>query len=466
MSHAWRRIFARLLAMALLIAVSGVLETACGPGGETRETLRYHCPMHPTYVADHPGDCPICGMRLVPIGARDTREEAKPETKPAANGAQQAAPRYVCPMDPEVVSDKPGRCPKCGMALVLAKQDVPAQVPAGLAPITVGEEGLKLAGVQSAEARAGGLRYSLRTVATVAVDERRVRVVTTKVQGFVEKLFVTYTGQLLRQGEPMLALYSPELLAAEEEYLRLREAAKGPLGAKEESAELLRAARRRLELYDVPEALIARLEKGGQAQRVVTFPAPFGGTVTGKGVFAGQQVVPGMELFTVTDLSKVWIEAEVYESEARLVAPGQVARFSLPYDPGREFSGKVAYIYPSISAQSRTLRLRFDLANTDFALKPGMFVNAELRLEAKEGVVIPASAVLDTGLRQVVYVDSGQGRYVPRQVTVGVRHEGMAQILSGLAAGERVVTKGNFLLDSESRLRAAMPQAPADKEDK
>ena len=452
-----------LLWLMACLALAGPLIVSCAKPATEQHTAQYHCPMHPNYVSERPGDCPICGMRLVPIEEKST-PPAKANTNPAPSPAPTIA-RYTCPMDPEVVSDKPGKCPKCGMALVLAKPGASAP-PEGLTDITVGEQGVKLAGVQTAPAIDGGIRYSVRTVASVVVDESRVRHIHTKVPGYIETLSVNFTGQFVRKGEPILAIYSTELLASQEEYLRIRETAQKSSAAPGtdsglSSDDLLRSARRRLELYDVPPSAIAQLDATGKAQRAVTLLAPMSGYVTAKQIVEGQQVEPGMELFTVTDLSKVWIEADFYEYEARLVKLGMTAVFTLPYDPGKELSGKVAYVYPLLNAQSRTLRVRFDFANKDLALKPGMFVNADLQLESKEGVVIPDSAVMDTGTRKVVYVDAGEGRFTPRLVTVGVRHGGQAQILAGIAKGERVVVKGNFLLDSESRIRAAIPAATA-----
>ncbi|RJO66563.1 MAG: efflux RND transporter periplasmic adaptor subunit [Myxococcales bacterium] len=514
----WNKFLAKFLQgfffAALLVALSGAALTGCDESNEAG-AAQYHCPMHPTYVSDHPGDCPICGMRLVPISKQAA--PAKIEKKAAPEEAAKAA-KYTCPMHPEVVSDKPGRCPKCGMDLVWAEDEkcsdpgacapsegeakerkilfyrnpmdptitspTPAKdsmgmdyvpvyeeqaalrsgAPEGLTDVMVGEQGLKLAGVQTAAAVDGGLGYSVRTVGTVTADETRVRHVHTKVSGWVEKLYINFTGQMVRKGEPILSLYSPELLASQEEYLRVREAVarfddSALPEVKRGGEQLVESARRRLELFDVPAGFIDKLESAGKVQRTVTLLAPSTGYITAKQIYEGQQVEPGMELFTVTDLSKIWVEADFYEYEARLVTLGMKAAFTMPYYPGEDLTGKVAYVYPILNTQSRTLRVRFDFDNKDLALKPGMFVNVDLPFEIKAGVVIPDSAVMDTGVRQVVYVDAGEGLFTPRQVKVGVRHGGKAQILSGVAAGERVVIKGNFLLDSESRIRAAIPEA-------
>jgi RND family efflux transporter MFP subunit len=220
--------------------------------------------------------------------------------------------------------------------------------------------------------------------------------------------------------------------------------------------ELLTAARRRLELFDVPESFIQELAREGKPRRTVTLNAPSSGFVTSKGIFEGQEVQPGMELFTVTDLSRVWIEADLYEYEAQAVRVGQEATLTLPYDPGVVLRGRVAFVYPYLSPESRTLKVRFDFPNPNLVLKPAMYVDVSLALESSEGIVIPDSAVMDTGVRQVVFVEVSAGTFEPRVVKLGVRGDGRAQVLAGVGDGEKVVVKANFLLDSESRLRAAL----------
>ncbi|MBE3110228.1 MAG: efflux RND transporter periplasmic adaptor subunit, partial [Acidobacteria bacterium] len=296
---------------------------------------------------------------------------------------------------------------------------------------------------------------------TVGADESRIRHVHTKIAGWVEKLWVNFTGQLVRQGDPLLSIYSRELLSSQEELLRAKDAA--ARFAKSDIPEvrmggddLVQAARRRLQLFDVPDSLIAELERTGTPQRTVTLPAPVSGFVTTKATFEGQQVEPGMELFTITDLSVVWIEADLYEYEARAIRLGQAGRLTLPYDTGRALRGRITYIYPTVNPETRTLRVRFEFANPGFSLKPAMFADVELDVDSGPGLVVPDSAVIDTGERQVVFVAKGDGRFEPRLVQVGARSGGKAQVLTGLAQGDQVVIRANFLLDSESQLRAAI----------
>jgi Cu(I)/Ag(I) efflux system membrane fusion protein len=323
------------------------------------------------------------------------------------------------------------------------------------------DEALHLAGVQTATAALSQFGGTIRTVGTVVPDETRVRHVHTKVSGWIEKLYVNFTGQMVHKGKAILSLYSPELLSSQQEFLRAREAAdrfaKSDMPeVRQGGKDLLDAARRRLELFDVPVGFIDDLEKTGEARRTVTLLAPVTGFVTAKQVFEGHEVEPGMELFTVTDLSNVWIEADFYEYEVRDVRVGQEATLTLAYDPAVRFSGKVTYVYPTINPDSRTLKVRFEVPNRDLKLKPAMYVNVELALEAREGIVFTDSAVLDSGIRQIVFVETSAGHFEPREVRVAGRSDGNVLVESGVAAGEKVVTRANFLLDSESRLRAAI----------
>lgn len=432
-------------------------------GGKDKGQM-YHCPMHPTYVSDHPGDCPICGMRIVPIEA-DKMGGAGTSTEPTAAPTVINTASFVCPMDPEVGADQPGRCPKCGMDLVPnpGPQEgaaAPGGVP-GMAPIQVSPEGVRLAGVRSKPATWERIGKTIRAVGMVTADETRVRHVHTKVSGWIEKLYANFTGQLIKAGDPMLSFYSQELLANQQELLRARESA-GQLsssqfpGATKSGQTMLEAVRDRLRLLDVPETLIQQVESSGVPVHSVTLVAPISGFVTGKQIYEGHQVEPGMELYVITDLSHVWIEADVYEYEVPLVRLGQNAVLELPYNPGVELSGEVAFIYPVLNPETRTLKIRFVFPNPDLVLKPGMYADVSLVVDASETVVAPETALMDSGLRQVVFVDQGGGRFEPRQVKAGLRGEGKVQLLSGVQTGEQVVTHANFLLDSESKLQAAL----------
>jgi len=445
-------------------------------GGEVaKQADSYTCPMHPQIIQDRPGSCPICGMDLIkieqtpPTGAKDKVDEPSPP-------ADRAILFYRNPMTPSITSPVPAK-DEMGMDYIPVYSDetppatnqdkAPLADGVGLtdlATVRVGEEAIKLSGVQTAIARQETVQRTVRTVGLVVADETRVRHIHTKVNGWIETLATNFTGQAVREGTPLLSLYSPELLTSQQEFVAARQAA-----AKMEASntpevmamasQLVQAARQRLSLFDVPTAAIERLDKGGAPQRAVTLEAPISGFVTAKGVYEGQQVAPGMELFTITDLSQVWIEADLYEYEASQVKIGQEATLSLSYEPNATLKGQVAYVFPYLATESRTLKVRFNFPNPELKLKPQMYADVTLAIDQAPGVSIPDSAVIDSGLRQVVFVETVPGTFEPRQVKIGVRGEGKVRVVAGVSAGDLVVIKANFLLDSESRLRAAINKA-------
>lgn len=506
-----RRSLTGALAVALLLA-AGLLAALALGGCRDKGTDGgpYHCPMHPTYVSDRQGDCPICGMRLTPIPAAKTAGAVAPDgSGPGAGGgagagggdrgahgaAAHSAPstaavpphpeKWTCVMCPEVQADAPGRCPVCGMRLQApagaaaagpaepapaspAAAPRPADPPPGLAAIEPGAAVLRLAGARTAPAVREPFARAVRATGRVTADERRVHAFQARAGGWVERLHVSFTGEQVRAGQAVLDLYAPELLAGQEEYLRAREsaarfAASDLPEVRRGGEDLLRAARRRLELLGVPPAAIDELDRGGRPRDTVTLTAPASGHVTGKAVVAGQRVEPGETLFTVSDLDAVWVTADLYESEASLAAVGREAVITLPYDPEARLAARVAFVAPVVDVQARTVQVRFDVPNPGLRLRPGMLADVELRAELGPQLTVPDDAVMDTGERQYVFAAQGEDGFAPRAVRVGARGDGRAQILEGLAEGERVAVAANFLLDSESRLRAALAggSAPA-----
>jgi len=422
---------------------------------------RYTCGMHPFIISDKPGNCPVCGMTLTKI------EGATAPAGPAASpsGAARKLLFYRNPMDPNVTSKTPAK-DSMGMDYVPVYEDEVAGSgdggsPEGYAAVQVSPKGVRLAGIQSAVAVREAISRPVRAVGIVVPDERRIRRVQSKVEGWVEKLHTNFTGQMVTKGQPLLEIYSPDLVSAQQEYLLARAGADRMKGspyqdAREMSSGLAQAARSRLKLFDVPESFIEELERTGKTRRTVTLDAPVSGYVTGKEIFEGTRVMPGMDLLTVTDLSRVWIEADLYEYEAQSVRVGQTATLDTVADPETKLKGRVAFVNPTFSPETRTLKVRFEFPNPGLRLKPQMFANVSLDLHSVTGVVVPDSALIETGVRQIVFVDAGNGGFEPREVKVGVRGGGKAQLLSGVKEGEKVVVGANFLLDSESKLRAAL----------
>jgi len=423
---------------------------------------KYTCGMHPFIISDKPGKCPICGMTL-------TKIEDAGATTVAGGGAAKGERKllfYRHPMKPGVTSPVPAK-DEMGMDYVPVYEDetkgggADIDLPEGYATVQVGMERVRMAGIQSAPAVRETISHPVRAVGIVVPDETRVGRVQAKIEGWIEKLHTNFTGQLVRKGQPLLEIYSPDLVASQREYLlskagvdRMKESPYQD--AREMSSGLAQAARTRLKLFDVPEGFIEELERTGKVTRTVTLNAPVSGYVTGKEIFEGTRVMPGMDLLTVTDLSRVWIEADLYEYEAQSVRVGQAALLDTVADPGTKLKGRVAFIYPTFSPETRTLKVRFEFPNPGLRLKPQMYANVLLDLHSVTGVVVPDSALIETGIRVIAFVDAGNGSFEPREVKVGVRGNGKAQILSGVRAGENVAVGANFLLDSESKLRAAL----------
>lgn len=305
------------------------------------------------------------------------------------------------------------------------------------------------------------LTTDVRTAGTVVMDEARVATVTPKINGFVERLYVNTTGQPVRRGEPLAEIFSAELIAAEEELLLARRLDRtvgqsAVPGVPSSSGELLAAARRRLRLWDVSDAQIDDVLRTGRSRRTITLYSPATGVVTDKKVTQGQAVQAGTELYVVADLSSVWVDAQVRESDAADLRVGSGADLEFATYPGRAYKGRVTFLYPTVAEQTRSLRARIAIANADGRLKPGMYATVRLSSPTRSALTVPRSAVLQTGERAVVFVDQGRGVLRPMDVVTGRTAGEYVEVLSGLAPGQRVVTSAQFLLDSESNLAEVM----------
>lgn len=443
-----------LAALVLALALPAVfLSAGCGGGKTPSEAVAaktWTCPMHPEVVKDAKGSCPICGMDLVPK-----------ETASAAPAA--AHETWTCPMHPEIVKDSKGSCPICGMDLV-KKEPVAGGAAAdvsGYAPVTIDARRRQLLSLKTARVERGRFGTGIRTVGRVAFDERRVHHVHTRYEAYVEHVAADFTGKLVRKGEVLAHVYSPELFATQQEVLLALRAVRalGPSAspsAREGAERLLEASRERLRLWEVSDRDIAALEERGAPTRSVPIYAPSSGYVTARTAFHGMKVMPADTLFDIVDLSSVWVLADVYESELPRVSVGQPARMTLSYRPGREWRGKVTYVYPSLDEKTRTAKVRLEFANPREELKPEMYADVVLESAPRTVLRVPEDAVLDSGTRKVVFVAKGEGLLEPREVTVGEQGGGFYEVLSGLSEGEEIALGASFLVDSESRLAAAL----------
>jgi Cu(I)/Ag(I) efflux system membrane fusion protein len=324
----------------------------------------------------------------------------------------------------------------------------------------------KLIGLKTIAAGLQPLAKTIRTVGRIENDERKQAFINAKVEGWIEKLHVNATGVTVKQGQPVAEIYSPELLATQQEFLNvlrwkksLKEEGFGALLAQDAEA-ILGAARQRLRLWDISEAQIRRIEETGQPIKALTLYSPVSGQVMQKMAVQGMKIMPGEKLFEVVDLSSVWVVADIYESELPLIKVGDRAQIRLSYFPGREFSAVIDFIYPTLSAESRTAKARFTLPNPQGNLKPQMFGQVELKINLGRRLAVPGDAVIDTGSRQIVYVDKGEGNFEPREVTAGLRAEKWVEIIKGLKPGEKVAASANFLIDSEAKLKGIPPSKP------
>jgi Cu(I)/Ag(I) efflux system membrane fusion protein len=416
----------------------------------------YQCPMHPAVTSDHPGDCPICGMKLVEAKADE------PGTDTAAKPGERRIAFYRSPMNPSQTSPEP-RKDEMGMDYLPVYDDELAAghgaTPAGRATVTIDSARQQLIGLRTAAVSQTAAGGSMRTVGRVEIDPTRVRKTNVKSEGYIEKLFVDFVGRPVALGEPLFTLFSPSLLAAENEYLialRVRDDLSKSEQPDQDGETLVALARQKLELLDVPADELARLEKSRTASKSLTFLSPVAGVVTAKNVVEGARVSPGDAPFEITDLGVVWVIADAYEADLARVQVGMSAAFTVQAYPGRSFDGTVQFISPVMEAKTRTAKLRLVFQNASGDLKPEMFGEVVLKGEDRNVLRLPADAVIRAGGKDVVFVARGGGKFEPREVQLGPKAGDTFEVVGGVEAGEQVVTRANFLVDSESQLRASL----------
>jgi RND family efflux transporter MFP subunit len=440
--------------LAMLLGGAGVLLTGCGQGDDTETQAAadqlYTCGMHPQVIQKRPGNCPICGMKLTPV--------RKQGEAPRAGASGEGKARFCAStMNPGETGPVPAK-DSMGMDMVPVYEAAGGAGGARLVridPVTMQEMNIHTALVTR-----GPLRRVVRTVGVIDYSEPGLADVTTKFKGWIERLYVDATGQQVHRGEPLFEIYSPELYSAQREYLVTLEATNAP-----GSAALKASARTKLKFLDISDEQVADLERTREPRKTVRVVAPRDGFVIEKLVVEGQMVDAGVKLYRLADLGLVWVQAQIYEQDLAYVRLGQEATVTLSYLPDREFRGRVTYIYPSVDEKTRTARVRMEFHNPGYFLKPGMFATVEVLSELAPAVLlVPDRAILRSGEKNTVFIALEGGRFEPRTVTLGPQAEnGTYQVLTGLKEGERIVTSGQFLLDSESQLREAIQKMSGSK---
>jgi RND family efflux transporter MFP subunit len=448
---------AKLAGLLILLAIafsSGVAwrTWASAKKKDARKPLYYVDPMHPWYKSDRPGIAPDCGMKLEPVyeGAGKPKDERKPIY-------------YRDPKQPEFRADAPGINPETGNDLEPVFEEIPGNV------VTAAADKHELLGLTFGTVERVARNTSIRSTGRIAVDETRVERVHSKTEGWIEKTFVNYTGELVRKGQPLLTLYSPEMLASQRELLLALKAREtmhhSTVDALRGGGEaLVEAARRRLALWDLSPEQIAEIERTGQPIKSITVFSPAFGYVAERDAFPNQRINPEMKLYTIADLGRVWVMADVYESDAQAIRLGMPARVVVP-GTGRTLSARVTFILPTVDPATRTLKARLEADNPAHQLRPDMWVDVDFQTAASTVLAVPAEAVIDSGTARVVYVDRGNSNFEPRPVETGARFEDRIEIVKGLKEGERIVRSGAFLLNSESQMRSAAAPAAEPAQD-
>jgi len=434
--------------IGVVVALLGLLSVAScskhGAGATKDSNIDYWtCTMHPSVHAAKPGKCPICSMNLVPVMKR-SGGETKPEQP-----AQQKTGGDMKSTSGGSMPDMPGMP---GM-----KQGAQTSAPQ-TSEFVVPVERQQQIGVTYAKVERKPLEHTIRSVGAIVPDKGRNRQFVSRVDGYVQKLHVTSPGEVVEKDAPLLSIYSPDLLTTEREFvelLRMRDEAKSR-EARDTPERLIESAKRRLQLWNVTQEQIAELQRTRQATDTIMLLSPFRGVVQSVPVEQGKSVKMGDMLVEVADLSVVWVWADFYENELSMLQTGQTIAVTAKSYPGEKFDGTISLINPFIDETKRTAKVRIDIPNSDFKLRPGMYVNAELAMNMGEALTVPVSAIMPTGTRSVVFVDKGEGKLEPRIVQLGAKYGDIYEVKSGLAEGERVIASANFLIDAESKVQGAL----------
>ena len=429
----------------LLIALVALLFVAasCGKSGGSRKPSNvdyYTCTMHPSVKSQTPGKCPICSMDLVPVmkrGGEEAKSQSSPQTQDVKSGGE--------------MKDMPGM-----PGMKTGGETKGAQTSEFIVPV----ERQQQIGVTYAKVERKPLRHTIRAVGMVVPDKGRNWQFVSRVDGYVQKLNVTAPGEIVEKDAPLMSIYSPDLLTSEREFvelLRMRDEARTK-DARETPDKLIESAKRRLHLWNVTDAQIDELQRTRKPQENLTLLSPFRGIVQSVPVDQGKGVKVGDMLVEVADLSVVWVWAEFYENELSMLQVGQKIAVTAKSYPGQNFEGTLSLINPFLDEMKRTAKVRIDIPNPEFKLRPGMYVNAELAMDMGEALTVPVSAIMPTGDRNIVFVDKGEGKLEPRIVRLGSKYGDIYEVQSGLQESERVIASANFLIDAESKVQGALKE--------
>ena len=401
----------------------------------------YTCPMHPTIVQDTEGDCPICGMDLV-------LEQGKTSKHEAENAQQYSTEEYyTCGMHPEIVSEGQGSCPICHMDLVLQTADN-----SSLSGITIDPTVVQNMGVRVKHVAYRDISHTIRTIGKAEVADDKSYSVNLRFSGWIEKIFADKIGQKVEKGSKLFEIYSPELIAAQEEYLL----AVQTYGKDSKIAE---AAQKRLFLWNISEKHLTKVISENNAQQNVNFASRFSGNILHKNIKQGSKVKAGADLYHIGNLDNIWIIADLYEFDSASVKTGQNVSLEFTNLPGKTLNGKISFIYPTLNPKTRTQKIRVELKNPDQAIKPGMFATVRIETDKlSEVLTVPTEAIINSGERKIVFISRGEGKFEPREIVTGLADDKdyYTEVISGLHENEIVVVSGQFLMDSESQLQEAV----------
>jgi len=461
-----------LLSIATIAVVISVFSTGCSRTDKDRQSSQtekiaevdyYTCTMHPSVKDSDPNaKCPICAMNLTPVYKKTTPTQLNEKGNHNGHQHENEVDYFTCTMHPSVKdSDPDAKCPICAMDLTPvyknnSRSEAEQAIPEAKT-VNISLYRQQLIGVQLDTVKNRRMDRTIRTIGLVAYDETRIAVINLKFSGWLEKLYIDHVGQFVKKGRPLFSIYSPDLVATQEELMQvLPRSSKTNHNSDPLLESLYQTARERLLLWGLSEAQVGEIIQDRKPRLRLTYYSPFTGYVIEKNALLGEYAKAGMNLYKIADLSRIWVFADIYESELSFIKTGQQARITSPYNSEISLTGKVDYVYPTIDNKTRTAKVRLVFSNPDLHLKPEMYANVEIAVKSDHQLMIPETAVLNTGKRHIVFVAHGNGRFEPREIKTGRKAERYYTILEGLQAGELIVKSGNFLIDAEAHVQGVI----------